>query len=256
LSRLTLFLYRAARALEQKLQMQLQRSEEVSEEAILAASLKDIDILRMRAPSPDSSLERHLRENENRGTPGHHQKGTCDVCRMPVLDDQLRTKNNRGAYVHAKCAAAHPYAGGGGAQVHALAPHLDARSAPHLVSAPFPSSEIEGKLRAFYAHMNPGKVYLFTHCVPESVCFHACTCCVSVRLSNIACAFVPPCVCFPSCRRCEAQNKQEDKVLAVLQKYRGDLDGLNAELRSKYSVDLNSPSVQLQNTKWLTLGRQ
>ena len=60
---------------------------------------------------------------------------------------------------------------------------------------------------------------------------------------------------LPSCRRCETQNKQEDKVLVVLQKYRGDLDGLNAELRSKYSVDLNSPSVQLQYTKWLTLGR-
>jgi len=205
---LTLLLSRAARVLDQKMQMQIQRSEEVSEEDILAAALKDIEILRMRAPSPDSSLERHLQDNQNRGTPGHHHKGICDVCRMPVLDDQLRTKNHRGAYVHAKCAAAHPYAGGGGAQVHA--PHLDARSAPHLVSASFPSSDIEGQLRAFYAHMNPGKVYLFTHCVPGSVCFHAYTCCLSVRLSNIACAFVPTlssCVCFPSCRRCETLNK-------------------------------------------------
>ena len=92
------------------MQMQLQRSEEVSEEAILAAALKDIEILRMRAPSPD----------------------ICDVCRMPVLDDGLRTKNHRGAYVHAKCAAAPPYAGGG-AQVHAR--HLDASSAPRVVSS-------------------------------------------------------------------------------------------------------------------------
>ena len=33
-------------------------------------------------------------------------KGICDVCRMPVLVDQARCKNQRGAYVHAQCAAA------------------------------------------------------------------------------------------------------------------------------------------------------
>ena len=33
-------------------------------------------------------------------------KGICDVCRMPVLADQARCKNQRGAYVHAQCAAA------------------------------------------------------------------------------------------------------------------------------------------------------
>ncbi len=38
-------------------------------------------------------------------------KGICDVCRMPVLVDQARCKNQRGAYVHAQCAA------GAGAQV-------------------------------------------------------------------------------------------------------------------------------------------
>jgi predicted RNA-binding protein YlxR (DUF448 family) len=35
-----------------------------------------------------------------------YQKGICDVCRMPVLADQARCKNQRGAYVHAQCAAA------------------------------------------------------------------------------------------------------------------------------------------------------
>ena len=34
-----------------------------------------------------------------------HQKGICDVCRLPVLDNQPRTKNQWGAYVHAQCVA-------------------------------------------------------------------------------------------------------------------------------------------------------
>ena len=44
---LTVFLFRAARNLEQKLQMQKLHSEQASEEAILAAALKDVEILRM-----------------------------------------------------------------------------------------------------------------------------------------------------------------------------------------------------------------
>jgi hypothetical protein len=32
-------------------------------------------------------------------------KGICDVCRMPVFGDQARSKNQRGAYVHAQCVA-------------------------------------------------------------------------------------------------------------------------------------------------------
>jgi predicted RNA-binding protein YlxR (DUF448 family) len=38
-------------------------------------------------------------------------KGICEVCRMPVVADQARCKNQRGAYVHARCTA------GAGAQV-------------------------------------------------------------------------------------------------------------------------------------------
>jgi len=34
-----------------------------------------------------------------------YQKGICDVCRMPVLADQARCKNQMGAYVHAQCTA-------------------------------------------------------------------------------------------------------------------------------------------------------
>ena len=30
-------------------------------------------------------------------------KGICDVCGMPVFVDQARSKNQRGAYVHAQC---------------------------------------------------------------------------------------------------------------------------------------------------------
>ena len=32
-------------------------------------------------------------------------KGICDVCRMPVFVDQARSKNQRGACVHAQCAS-------------------------------------------------------------------------------------------------------------------------------------------------------
>jgi hypothetical protein len=39
------------------------------------------------------------------------QKGICAVCNLPVLDDQLRSKNQQGKYVHSLCAAV------GGAQV-------------------------------------------------------------------------------------------------------------------------------------------
>ena len=31
------------------------------------------------------------------------QKGICDECRIPVFNDQTRTKNERGAYVHMQC---------------------------------------------------------------------------------------------------------------------------------------------------------
>ncbi len=41
------FLFRASRALDQKLQMQQLQSEEVNEEAILAAALKDVEMVRM-----------------------------------------------------------------------------------------------------------------------------------------------------------------------------------------------------------------
>jgi hypothetical protein len=44
--------------------------------------------------------------------PAHHpvaqlgdQKGICAICRLPVLDNQPRTKNQWGAYVHAHCVA-------------------------------------------------------------------------------------------------------------------------------------------------------
>ena len=33
-------------------------------------------------------------------------KGICDVCRMPVFEHQTRSKNERGAYVHAHCVSA------------------------------------------------------------------------------------------------------------------------------------------------------
>ena len=39
------------------------------------------------------------------------QKGICAVCNLPVLDDQDRSKNQRGKYVHTLCAV------GGGTQV-------------------------------------------------------------------------------------------------------------------------------------------
>ena len=55
------------------------------------------------------------------GAPGFHfspgqvpiprQKGICAVCNLPVLDDQARSKNQQGKYVHSLCAAV------GGAQV-------------------------------------------------------------------------------------------------------------------------------------------
>ena len=34
-----------------------------------------------------------------------HQKGICAVCTLPVLDNQPRTKNQQGDYVHNQCAA-------------------------------------------------------------------------------------------------------------------------------------------------------
>jgi hypothetical protein len=34
-----------------------------------------------------------------------HQKGICAVCALPVLDNQPRTKNQQGDYVHNQCAA-------------------------------------------------------------------------------------------------------------------------------------------------------